>query len=425
MKQTPNEHEALVYHSTPPHGKTGTQVTKSLRTPHDLALAYSPGVALPVRAIAERPETIYRYTNKGNLIAVISNGTAILGLGNQGPEASKPVMEGKCMLLKGLAGIDAIDLEVRENDPDRLVDLIAALEPGLGGIILEDVKAPECFYIERELSARLSIPLLHDDQHGTAVVVAAAVLNGLKVVGKQLEKLHVVINGAGAAAIGCAHMLLAMGLPAAQLVMCDSQGVITHDRPLLSDLKRRYATSRRIHTLAEALVDADLFIGVSKGGLLTPAMVATMALNPMVFALANPDPELPPALVSQCRPDMLYATGRSDVPNQVNNVLGFPYLLRGALDTQAMRINDAMLQAAAKAIAALAEEEIPNELLRLYNSDHLTFGRTYLLPKALDPRLYERVSTAVAQAAIRSGVARHTIEDWDAYHQALQMHCDR
>ncbi len=420
MKKSYQLHEALIYHSTEPRGKIGTRITKPMRTPQDLALAYSPGVAEPVCAIAAQPEAVYRYTNKGNRIAVISNGTAVLGLGNQGPEASKPVMEGKCMLLNGLAGIDAIDLEVRENDPDRLIDLIVALEPGLGGVVLEDVKAPECFYIERELRTRLSIPLLHDDQHGTAVVVAAALINGLKLTGKALPRLRVVINGAGAAAMGCAHMLVAMGLPTDQLVLCDSLGVITHDRPLLSDLKRRYATHRSLKTLAEALVDADLFIGVSKGGLLTAKMVATMAVNPMIFALANPDPELPPEEVAHCRPDMLYATGRSDVPNQVNNVLGFPYLLRGALDTRATAINDAMLQAAAEAIAALVEEPAPAELLQRYHLDQLRFGRTYLLPKALDSRLYERVSTAVAKAAIRSGAARHAIDDWDAYRSELQ-----
>lgn len=415
------EQEALHYHSTPPRGKTGTCVTKPMKTLHDLALAYSPGVAHPVRAIAKDPASVYQYTNKGNLVAVISNGTAILGLGNQGPLASKPVMEGKCMLLKGFANLDAIDLEVNENDPERLADLIVALEPGLGAVILEDVKAPECFLIEQRLNERLTIPMLHDDQHGTAVVLAAALINGLKITGKRIEQLQVVINGAGAAAMGCARMLLSLGLPGTHLVMCDSLGVITMDRTHhLSDQKRRFATSRHISTLAEALVGADLFIGVSKGGVLTPEMVATMAPNPMVFAMANPDPELPPELRAACRPDMLYATGRSDIPNQVNNVLGFPYILRGALDVQATRINEEMLIAAARAIAALAEEPVPADLLQRYEVEQLAFGRDYLLPRILDYRLKEHVAVAVAQAAVDSGVARRQIDDWDHYRASLR-----
>lgn len=422
MKQHdfPSEHEALVYHSTPPRGKIGTLVTKPLHTPADLALAYTPGVAAPVKAIAEHPDRLYRYTNKGNSVAVITNGSAILGLGDLGPAAAKPVMEGKCMLLKQLADIDSIDLEINERDPDRLVETITSLSSGFGGIIIEDIKAPECFYLVRRLRESLAIPVLHDDQQGTAVAVAAAVINALKIVGKHLDELHVVINGAGAAAMACASILIHMGVRHERLVMCDSLGVITRHRPLLSDIKRPYATTRRLSTLQEAMVDCDLFIGVSRGNLLTADMVETMALNPIVLALANPDPELSPAEAQRARKDLIFATGRSDLPNQVNNILGLPYLFRGALDTQAMRITEEMLLAAAEAIAALAEEEVPNTLLRHYNLEQLAFGKNYLLPKVFDPRLVERVSVAVARAAMHAGVARQSIEDWESYRKQLQ-----
>lgn len=396
-------------------------VTKSITNPHELSLAYTPGVAYPVLEIAQQADNAYRYTNKGNMVAVITNGTAILGLGNRGALAAKPVMEGKCMLLKELADIDAVDLEVNEHDPDRLVDLIVALEPSFGGIILEDIKAPECFYIEQRLRERLTIPMLHDDQYGTAVVTAAAVINGLKITGKKIEQLQVVINGAGSAAIGCAQLLVALGVKLDHLVMCDSLGVITHDRPLLSDQKRRYATHRRLSTLSEAISGADLFIGVSKGGVLTPEMVATMADQPMVLALANPDPELPPHLLEACRADMLYATGRSDLPNQVNNVLGFPYILRGLLDVGARTINNEMLTAAAHALAALAEEPTPKSLQDLYADEKLEFGTHYLLPKPFDKRLTARIAEAVARAAIQSGQARYAIEDWDEYRNNLHQ----
>ncbi len=414
-------HEALHYHNQPPRGKIGTQITKSITNPHELSLAYTPGVAYPVLEIAQQADNAYRYTNKGNMVAVITNGTAILGLGNRGALAAKPVMEGKCMLLKRLADIDAIDLEVNETDPDRLVDLIVALEPSFGGIILEDIKAPECFYIEQRLRERLTIPMLHDDQYGTAVVTAAAVINGLKITGKKIEHLQVVINGAGSAAIGCAQLLIALGLPREHLVMCDSMGVITLDRPLLSDQKRRYATHRKLSTLSEAINGADLFIGVSKGGVLTPEMVATMADQPIVLALANPDPELPPHLLKSCRTDMLYATGRSDLPNQVNNVLGFPYILRGLLDVGARTINNEMLIAATHALAALAEEPVPKSLQELYTDEKLVFGAHYLLPKPFDGRLTERIAEAVARAAIHSGQARHSIDDWDEYRNNLHL----
>ena len=413
-------HEALHYHSREPRGKIATQVTKPMATPHDLALAYSPGVAYPVLAIADDRREVNCYTNRANRVAIVTNGTAVLGLGDRGPEAAKPVMEGKCMLLKGLADVDAIDLEVNERDPDRLADLILALEPSFGAVILEDVKSPDCFYIEHKLNDHLSIPLLHDDQHGTAVVCGAAVINGLKITGKRIEELPVVICGAGAAAIGCAQLLVAMGLPLDHLVMVDSLGVITRDRPLLSDQKRHYATARKLSSFAEAMVGADLCIGVSTGGLITPEMVARMADRPMLFALANPTPELPPHLRQVCRADMIYATGLSDQPNQVNNVLGFPYILRGALDVEARRINEVMRMAAAHALAALAEEEVTDAVRSRYPHEQLRFGPDYLLPKALDERLLERVASAVAEAAVRSGEARLSIDDWDRYRDRLR-----
>ena len=413
-------HEALLYHSREPRGKIATRVTKPMATPHDLALAYSPGVAYPVLAIADDRREVNRYTNRANRVAIVTNGTAVLGLGDRGPEAAKPVMEGKCMLLKGLADVDAIDLEVNERDPDRLADLILALEPSFGAVILEDVKSPDCFYIEHKLHDHLSIPLLHDDQHGTAVVCGAAVMNGLKITGKRIEELQVVICGAGAAAIGCAQLLVALGLPTDHLVMCDSLGVITRDRPLLSDQKRRYATARRVSSLAEAMVGADLCIGVSVGGLITPEMVARMADRPMLFALANPTPELPPHLRRECRSDMIYATGLSNLPNQVNNVLGFPYILRGALDVEARTINEAMRLAAARALAAVAEEEVTDAVRSRYPHEELQFGPDYLLPKALDERLLERVASAVAEAAVRSGEAGLAIDDWDDYRAHLR-----
>lgn len=415
MKHTSLDHEALAYHEAAPRGKVATCVTKPVATPHDLSLAYSPGVAAPCRAIAEDPDALYRYTTKGNRVAVVSNGTAVLGLGRIGAAASKPVMEGKCMLLKSLAGIDAADLEIDEEDPDTLVRTIRSIATGFGAILLEDIKAPDCFRIEEALRAALPIPVLHDDQHATAVVVAAAVINAAKIVGKRINSMQVVVNGAGAAAIASAKMLLRMGVRSDRLVVCDSLGVITTERPLLHDYKRRFATTRRISTLAQALEGADLFLGLSVGGALTVADVRAMASSPIVLALANPEPELAPEAAKNARPDLVYATGRSDLPNQVNNAVGMPYLFRGALDTRATAIDDGMLLAAAEAIAALAEQPVPNEVLRTYNLAALRFGREYLLPKALDPRLPAAVATAVAQAAIRSGVARRTIDDWDRY----------
>lgn len=412
------DREALDYHAAAPRGKIGIRPTKPLRTPADLARAYSPGVAAPCRAIAAHPDDSYRYTARGNLVAVVSDGSAVLGLGDIGAAAAKPVMEGKCLLLRVLAGVDAFDLEIDERDPEALIRTIRSLAPGFGAILLEDIRSPACFRIEAALRETLPIPVLHDDQHGTAVVVAAAVLNAAKIVGKRIDELCAVVSGAGAAAIASARMLLRMGLRRDRLVLCDSLGAITRDRPLLPDYKRPFATSRRLSTLAEAIEGADLFVGLSRGGLLTPDLLRRMAPSPVVLALANPDPELRPADAA-LRPDLVYATGRSDLPNQVNNALGMPFLFRAALDVRASEINDAMLLAAAEAIAALAEQPVPNEVLRTYNVPSLRFGRDYLLPKVFDPRLLAAVAPAVAEAAVRTGVARRPLPDPARYREEL------
>lgn len=414
------ELEALRYHSEGHPGKIGICPTKPGRTQHDLALAYSPGVAAPARAIAADSEAAYRYTGKGNLVAVVSDGSAVLGLGDIGALASKPVMEGKSMLFKRFAGIDAFDLEIDEHDPEAFVRIVKALAPTFGGINLEDIKAPECFEIDERLHAELDIPVMHDDQHGTAIIVAAASINGAKIAGKTLEALRIVINGAGAAAIACARMYLALGVPREQIVLCDSRGVATRYRDDLNPQKREFATSRRMTTLAEALHGADLFLGVSKADILTATMIRTMADNPIVLALANPDPEIAYDAAMRSRPDIIFATGRSDYPNQVNNVLGFPFLFRGALDVQATKIDDAMKRAAALALAELARQPVPEHVLRAYGLEKLEFGRDYFIPKPLDPRLLCTVSVAVARAAVRSGVTRRPIADWDAY--AGQLH---
>ena len=386
--------EALRYHSEERPGKIGIVPTKPHRTQYDLSLAYSPGVAVPSRIIAQTPEKIYDYTGKGNLVAVVSNGTAVLGLGNIGPLAAKPVMEGKCMLFKTFAGIDAFVRAVR------------AIAPTFGGINLEDIKAPECFEIEARLRDELDIPVMHDDQHGTAIITSAALLNGAKIAGKEIARLRVVVNGAGAAAIACARLFLALGVRRENMVLCDSRGVVSAHREDLNPLKREFATPRRISTLAEALHDADVFLGVSKADTLTPEMLRTMASNPIVMALANPDPEIAYDTAVVSRPDIIFATGRSDYPNQVNNVLGFPYIFRGALDVRARKINEAMKLAAAHALAELAREEVPAELAAAFGVDRLEFGPDYLIPKLTDPRLLGRVAPAVARAAVESGVAQ-------------------
>lgn len=411
---------ALRYHREPQPGKIAVVPTKPHRTQEDLSLAYSPGVAAPSRAVAEDPASVYEYTGKGNLVAVISNGTAVLGLGNIGPLAAKPVMEGKSMLFKTFAGIDAFDIEVAENDPEAFVRTVRAIAPTFGGINLEDIKAPECFEIEERLRRELDIPVMHDDQHGTAIITSAALLNGAKIAGKELSALRVVVNGAGAAAIACARLFLKLGVRREHMVLCDSRGVVAAHREDLNPLKREFATTRRIASLAEALHGADVFLGVSKANTLTPEMLRSMAPNPIVMALANPDPEIAYDVATVTRPDLIFATGRSDYPNQVNNVLGFPYIFRGALDVRASEINDAMKLAAAHAIAALTREPVPESVLRDYNLEKLEFGRGYLIPKPTDPRLLTTVATAVARAAIESGVARRPISDWEAYARELR-----
>ena len=414
-KNSKLDEAALRYHSEGRPGKIGVMPTKPHHTQHDLALAYSPGVAAPSLAIARTPDDVYRYTNRGNLVAVISNGTAVLGLGNIGALASKPVMEGKSMLFKTFAGIDAFDIEVAETDPEAFVRTVKAIAPTFGGINLEDIKAPECFEIEARLREELDIPVMHDDQHGTAIITSAALLNAAKIAGKELHDLRVVINGAGAAALACARLFLVVGIRREQMILCDSRGVVTTYREDLNPQKREFATTRRITTLAEALHGADVFLGVSKADVLTPDMLRTMAGNPIVMALANPDPEISYQQAMISRPDIIFATGRSDYPNQVNNVLGFPYIFRGALDVRASEINDTMKLAAAHALADLAREEVPKPVLRAYGIDSLEFGRSYLIPKPLDPRLMRVVAPAVARAAMESGVARQPIDDWEAY----------
>ncbi len=398
--------EALNYHSKPHPGKIEIQPTKPYHTQHDLSLAYSPGVAAPTRAIADNAEDAYRYTGKGNLVAVITNGTAVLGLGNVGALASKPVMEGKSMLFKTFAGIDAFDIEIDEPDPKAFIRTVKAIAPTFGAINLEDIKAPECFEIERRLREELTIPVMHDDQHGTAVIVAAAILNGAEIAQKKIDALKVVVNGAGAAAIACVRLFLKLGIRSENITLCDSRGVVTTSRTDLNPMKRQFATTRQISTLSEAIMGADLFLGVSKANILTAEMIRTMAANPIVLALANPNPEIAYDEAMRARPDIIFATGRSDYPNQVNNVLGFPYIFRGALDVRASQINDEMLLAAARSLAELTREPVPAQVLRAYEIEHLEFGREYLIPKPLDPRLIHRVAPAVAQAAIDSGVAK-------------------
>lgn len=411
--------EALQYHQQGQPGKIEVVPTKTLSTQHDLALAYSPGVAEPCKEIAANKEDVYKYTSKGNLVAVISNGTAVLGLGNIGPEAAKPVMEGKAVLFKKYAGIDSFDIEIDEQDPDAFVKIVKALEPTFGGINLEDIKAPECFKIEMDLREKMNIPIMHDDQHGTAIISSAALLNALELIGKKIEKITLVVNGAGAAAVSCSRMYLALGLRPENLIMCDSKGVITHQREGLDPTKAEFATSRKVSTLQEALKGADVFVGLSVADILKPEDILQMANDPIVFALANPNPEIDYHLARKTRPDLIMATGRSDHPNQVNNVLGFPYIFRGALDVRATEINEAMKLAAAHALAALAKEPVPDIVIQAYGTDKLQFGREYLIPKPLDPRLITTVSPAVARAAMESGMAKQPITDWANYHQEL------
>lgn len=416
------EAAARAYHALPQPGKIEVRPTKSHNTQQDLTLAYSPGVAVPCKDIEADPELAYDYTAKGNLVAVISNGTAVLGLGNIGAMAGKPVMEGKGLLFKIYAGIDVFDLEVDEKDPKKFVEIVRSLAPTFGGINLEDIKAPECFEIEEELKATLDIPVMHDDQHGTAIISAAGMLNALKIAGKKIEEVQIVVSGAGASAQSCTKLYIALGAKRENIVMIDSKGVIRTDRPNLDERKAFFATSREgIYTLADAIQGADLFLGLSQPGVLTPEMVQKMAPNPIVFALANPEPEIKYEDAKAARPDVLMATGRSDYPNQINNVIGFPYIFRGALDVRATAINEEMKMAATMAIAGLAQEPVPDEVSSAYGHMPLHFGPDYFIPKPVDPRLITRVSMAVAQAAIRTGVARHEITDWEAYEQSLIM----
>ena len=413
---------ALEYHQYPTPGKIQVAPTKPLTTQRDLALAYSPGVAAACDAIVEDPNNAYKYTSRGNLVAVISNGTAVLGLGNIGPLAGKPVMEGKGVLFKKFAGIDVFDIEVNENDPDKLVDIICALEPTFGGVNLEDIKAPECFYIEQKCRERMGIPVFHDDQHGTAIVSAAAVLNSLRLVNKDIDKVRVVASGAGAAAIACLELLVALGVTRANITVCDSKGVIYQGRDeKMDESKKRFAIpDNGQRKLADAMVGADIFMGLSGPKLVTQEMVKSMAAHPLILAMANPEPEILPHLVKEVRPDAIIGTGRSDYPNQVNNVLCFPYIFRGALDCGATKITEAMKLACVRQIADLAKADISEEVASAYAGQELTFGADYLIPKPFDSRLILRIAPAVAKAAADSGVATRAITDMDAYRQQLQ-----
>jgi len=412
--------DALNYHTQGKPGKIEVIPSKPLSSQLDLALAYSPGVAEPCKEIAENKENVYKYTAKGNLVAVISNGTAVLGLGDIGPDASKPVMEGKGVLFKKFAGIDVFDIEIDEKDPKKLIQIIKSLEPTFGGINLEDIKAPECFEIETTLRNEMNIPLMHDDQHGTAIISGAALLNALEVVDKKIGEIKLVVNGAGASAVSCTRFYMKLGVKKENIVMCDKEGAIRADRANLDDIKKEFATNRDVHTLTDALVGADVFRGLSAGNVVSPDQILKMAANPIVFALANPDPEIAYELAMSTREDLIMATGRSDYPNQVNNVLGFPYIFRGALDVRATTINEEMKLAAAKAIAALAKEPVPEIVNKAYGDQTLAFGRFYLIPKPLDPRLITTIAPAVAKAAMDSGVAKSHITDWDSYNVELQ-----
>lgn len=419
MRKEQQRRAALVYHAKPRPGKTEVIPTKNYETQRDLALAYSPGVAIPCKEIEKNPSNVYKYTNKGNLVAVISNGTAVLGLGDIGPKASKPVMEGKALLFKIFADIDVFDIEVDAKDPEAFIAAVKAIAPTFGGINLEDIKSPEAFEIERRLREELEIPVMHDDQHGTAIISAAALLNALELANKKIEEVKIVVSGAGAAAISCTKLYLSFGAKPQQIIMLDSKGVIRKDRPHLSAEKSEFATEEAIDTLEEAINGADVFIGLSMADILSPEMLRTMAKDPIVFAMANPNPEIEYNLACATREDVIMATGRSDHPNQVNNVLGFPFIFRGALDVRATTINEPMKMAAVKALAALAKEPVPEQVNVAYDETRLTFGREYIIPKPFDPRLISTIPVAVAQAAIASGVATEPITDWIAYAEEL------
>jgi malate dehydrogenase (oxaloacetate-decarboxylating)(NADP+) len=419
MAKKVSKKAALEYHRNGRPGKIEVVPTKAHSSQRDLSLAYSPGVAEPCIQIDKKKEDVYKYTAKGNLVAVISNGTAVLGLGNIGPEASKPVMEGKGLLFKIFADIDVFDIEVDATDVDKFVETVKAISPTFGGINLEDIKAPECFEIERRLKEELNIPIMHDDQHGTAIISSAALLNALEITKKKIDKVKIVVNGAGAAAISCAKLYLSLGAKKENIVMLDSKGVIRQNRKGLNPEKEFFATSRRVETLKDSMINADVFLGLSKGGIVNKDMIKSMAKRPIVFALANPDPEISYNDAMDSRDDIIMATGRSDHPNQVNNVLGFPYIFRGALDVRATEINEKMKLATVKAIAKLAKETVVDEVNLAYDDNAISFGKDYIIPKPLDPRLITAVAPAVAKAAVRSGVAQLEIEDWKKYEQQL------
>lgn len=416
MQKNIRKQEALDYHSKGRPGKIEVIPTKATKTQRDLSLAYSPGVAVPCLEIKENPETAYQYTAKGNLVGVISNGTAVLGLGNIGAVAGKPVMEGKGVLFKIFADIDVFDIEINETDPERFVEIVASLEPTFGGINLEDIKAPECFYIEQKLKERLQIPVMHDDQHGTAIISGAALLNALEIQKKKINKVKFVVNGAGAAAMACVQLYVSLGANPANFILFDRTGVLHSEREGLSETKKQFATTKNKNlTLESAMKDADVFIGLSVGDVVTPEMIKSMARSPIVFAMANPDPEITYENAIAARKDVIMATGRSDYPNQVNNVLGFPYIFRGALDVRATQINEAMKLAAVKALAELAKSAVPDIVNMAYNEKNIVFGPNYIIPKPLDSRLLTSVAPAVAKAAMESGVARKPITDWETY----------
>ncbi|MEH6682474.1 MAG: NADP-dependent malic enzyme [Sediminicola sp.] len=419
MSKEKRRREALVYHAKPQPGKIKIVPTKPYATQRDLGLAYSPGVAEPCLEIAKDKDNVYKYTAKGNIVAVISNGTAVLGLGDIGPEASKPVMEGKCLLFKIFADIDGIDIELDTKDIEKFIETVKIIAPTFGGINLEDIKAPEAFEIERRLKEELDIPVMHDDQHGTAIISAAALLNALELAKKPIGEVRIVVSGAGAAAVSCTKLYKAFGASAQNIVMLDSKGVIRSDRANLSGEKLEFATDRKIDTLEEAMVDADVFVGLSIANVVTPEMLLSMADNPIVFAMANPDPEIAYDLACETRKDIIMATGRSDHPNQVNNVLGFPFIFRGALDVRATKINEAMKMAAVKALSELTRAPVPEQVNIAYGETRLTFGRDYIIPKPFDPRLISEIPPAVARAAMESGVAKMPIEDWDKYREEL------
>ena len=412
--------EALRYHSKGQPGKIEVVPTKPLSTQRDLALAYSPGVAEPCTRIADNPNDVYKYTAKGNLVGVITNGTAVLGLGNIGPAASKPVMEGKAVLFKKFAGIDVFDIEIDCEDPDEFIQTVKNLEPTFGGINLEDIKAPESFQIECELKEKMNIPVMHDDQHGTAIISSAALLNALEITNRDISKTKIVVNGAGAAAISCTKLYIDLGVDKNNIIMLDSKGVIRKDRENLSPSKAEFATAKDLHTLEDAVKGAEIFLGLSTGNVLSPEMLLSMADNPIVFALANPVSEIDYNLAIATRKDVIMATGRSDFPNQVNNVLGFPFIFRGALDIRATEINEAMKMATVKALAKMTKEPVPEIVSQAYGNNTIKFGKDYLIPKPLDPRLITRIAPAVAKSAMESGVARLKITDWDKYKNDLK-----